>query len=180
LPYVLVAGARNQPTKNLETAFRVLACACQSGVEFHTVIFGAAEVLSAGEESAAKVIRTGYVPAEELAVLYRHATALLLPSLYEGFGLPLVEAMSCGCAVVASTGGALPEVAGDGAQLFDPRDVQGMADALCRLLREPEHLRRWREAACLRSREFSWRKAAEETVRVYHQCAKNCASQAVP
>ena len=105
-------------------------------------------------------------------MFYRNATAFLLPSLYEGFGVPLVEAMSCGCAVVASTGGALPEVAADGAQLFDPLDAQGMADALCRLLRDPEHLTCWREAARLRSRQFSWRKAAEETLRVYHQSAK--------
>lgn len=113
-------------------------------------------------------------------MLYRHATAFVLPSLYEGFGLPLVEAMSCGCAVVASTGGALPEVAGEGAQLFDPLDVHGMAEALCRLLGEPEHLKRWREAACSRSREFSWRKAAWETIRVYHQSANASLSQAVP
>jgi glycosyltransferase involved in cell wall biosynthesis len=105
-------------------------------------------------------------------MLYRNATAFLLPSLYEGFGLPLLEAMSCGCAVVSSNGGSLPEVARDGAQLFDPLDIQGMAEALCTLLRKPEHLKRWREAACSRSREFSWKKAAEETIRVYHQCAK--------
>jgi glycosyltransferase involved in cell wall biosynthesis len=179
LPYVLVAAARNQPTKNLDTAFRVLERVRQSGVQFQAVVFGPAEALAPAEGSSLNMIRTGYVSAAELAMLYRHASAFLLPSLYEGFGLPLVEAMSCGCAVVASTGGALPEVAGPGAQLFDPLDVQGMARALCRLLGEPEHLTHWREAARLRSREFSWKRAAEETVRVYHQCAKICSSQAV-
>jgi len=179
LPYMLVAAARNQPTKNVDTAFRVLERVRQSGVQFQAVVFGPAEALAPAEGSSLNIIRTGYVPAAELAMMYRHATAFLLPSLYEGFGLPLVEAMSCGCAVVASTGGALPEVAGAGAQLFDPHDVPGMAGALFRLLREPEHLTRWREAACLRSREFFWKRAAEKTIRVYHQCAKNSSSQAV-
>jgi glycosyltransferase involved in cell wall biosynthesis len=180
LPFVLLALVRNQPTKNLDTAFRILDGVQQSGIEFQTVLFGDAETVAGNHGFPPNTIRTGHVPAEELAILYRRAAAFLLPSLYEGFGLPLLEAMSCGCAVIASNGGALPEVAGQGAQLFGPLDVQGMADALCRLLREPEHLKRWQNAARVRSREFSWRKAAQETVRVYHQSAKSFASQAVP
>jgi glycosyltransferase involved in cell wall biosynthesis len=184
VPYVLMAGARKPPTKNLDTALRVVEQVRRSGAEFQAVMFGQAGAITAPNTtepgSALNIIRTGYVAAEELAILYRHATAFLLPSLYEGFGLPLVEAMSCGCAVVASNGGALLDVAGEGAQLFDPLDTQGMADAVCKLLSEPEHLKRWRQAAFSRSREFSWRTAAEQTIRVYHRSANAFLSRAVP
>jgi len=101
-------------------------------------------------------------------VLFRHAHAFVMPSLYEGFGLPLVEAMSCGCPVIASDRGSLPEVAGSGAQCFGAFDVQAMADAISKLLRSPEELQQKRSAALRRSADFSWDKAAQETISVYH------------
>src|SRR6185437_7177200 len=173
LPYMLVAASRNQPTKNVDTAFRVLERVRQSGVQFQAVVFGPAEALAPAEGSSLNIIRTGYVPAAELAMMYRHATAFLLPSLYEGFGLPLVEAMSCGCAVVASDGGALAEIAGNGAQVFNPADISGMANAIADLVCEEGKVRRWREAALRRSLEFSWRKAARETISVYDRTHKS-------
>ena len=74
----------------------------------------------------------GYLDAKDLATLFRHAHAFVMPSLYEGFGLPLVEAMSCGCPVITSDRGSLPEIAGAGAQCFDAFDVKAMAKALVR------------------------------------------------
>jgi len=120
----------------------------------------------------------GYVPTPELAILYRNANLLLLPSLYEGFGLPLLEAMSCGCAVVTSNGGALAEVAGNGAQVFDTKDVAGLAGAVCDLLTDKKILGRWRDAALKRSLEFSWTQAARETISVYHRTLKSQRSRA--
>ena len=110
----------------------------------------------------------GFVDAKELAALFRHAHAFVMPSLYEGFGLPLVEAMSCGCPVITSDRGSLPEIAGDGAQCFDPFDIKGMAQALCALLRSPEELQRKRSDALRRAADFCWDKAALETISVYH------------
>jgi glycosyltransferase involved in cell wall biosynthesis len=91
-----------------------------------------------------------------------------MPSLYEGFGLPLLEAMSCGCPVIASDRGSLPEIAGVGAQCFEAFDVKGMANALCALLRSPEELQQKRSNALRRAADFSWDKAALETISVYH------------
>jgi len=176
-PYVLLASARNWRTKNLETTLRVLKVASDKSAKFQTVVYGSPEGIDAcqvdGSTPMLDMKRTGYVAADELAVLYRHASVFLFPSLYEGFGLPVLEAMSCGCAVVASNCGALAEVAGSGAQLFDPEDVRGMSDAVYELLGDPARQKHWRDRALRRSTDFSWMKAARETVRVYHQTHKS-------
>ncbi len=119
-------------------------------------------------DDSLNVHHVGYVDSEDLAALFRHAHAFVMPSLYEGFGLPLVEAMSCGCPVIASDRGSLPEIAAAGAQCFDPFDIKGMADALCALLRSPEELQQKRSNALRRAADFSWDKAARETISVYH------------
>jgi glycosyltransferase involved in cell wall biosynthesis len=173
-PYVVVASARNWRTKNLEGALKALAMARnESGIEFQTVVYGPAEGIEAvsGDELLQKlnVCRAGYVEAEELAALFRHAHAFVMPSLYEGFGLPLVEAMASGCPVITSTGGSLPEVAGNGAQCFDPADIRGMAAALGELLRDPQELERRKVDALKRAADFSWEKTAQATMTVYHQ-----------
>jgi alpha-1,3-rhamnosyl/mannosyltransferase len=176
-PYVLLASARNWRTKNLETALRVLKALREKGAIFQTLVYGPREGIEACLENESapslEMKRMGYVAAEELAALYRHAGVFLFPSLYEGFGLPLAEAMACGCPVVTSGAGALAEVAGSGAQVFDPHDVRGMADAVCELLGDAARHRYWREAALRRSTDFSWMKAARETLRVYHQTYKS-------
>lgn len=176
-PYVLLASARNWRTKNLETALRVLKAVREMGATFQTVVYGSPEGIEAckADESISSLEMkcVGYIATGELAILYRHASVFLFPSLYEGFGLPVLEAMTCGCAVVASNAGALAEVAGGGAQVFDPHNVRSMADAVRELLGDPDRQRHWKEAALRRSADFSWMKAARETLKVYHQTHKS-------
>jgi glycosyltransferase involved in cell wall biosynthesis len=172
-PYVVVSGAGNWRTKNLKSALEALEIARRdAGMEFQTVIFGSAEALSVpGIRDLAhnlNLIQPGYVERPELAALYRHAHALIMPSLYEGFGLPLVEAMSCGCPVITSDRGSLPEIADTGAQCFDPFNIRAMAAAVVALLRSPEELQQKRAAALKRAADFSWDRAAQETIWVYH------------
>ncbi len=172
-PYVLIASARNWRTKNLEGALKVLMMARKlENIDFQTLVYGPPEGLDALSnrelQQKLNVIRAGYVEAEELATVFRHAHAFVMPSLYEGFGLPLVEAMSCGCPVITSNRGSLPEVAGDGAQCFDPLDISAMANALVELLRSPVELEQRKSAALKKAADFSWNKAALETMAVYH------------
>jgi len=172
-PYVVVAGAGNWLTKNLKSALEALIIARKdAGREFQVVMYGSAEALLApGIRDLAhnlNLIQTDYVKTPELAALFRNAHALIMPSLYEGFGLPLVEAMSCGCPVITSDRGSLPEIAGTGAQCFDPFNINAMAETMVALLRSPEELQQKRAAALRRAADFSWDKAAQETIWVYH------------
>jgi glycosyltransferase involved in cell wall biosynthesis len=172
-PYMVAASAGNWRTKNLESALKAAEMArSQGGIEFCTLVFGSPEGLE--ELRTKKAVGklnlrwVGYVEANDLGAIFRHAHAFVMPSLYEGFGLPLVEAMSCGCPVITSDRGSLPEVAEAGAQCFDPFDIQGMAAALAALLRSPDELGRRRANALQRAADFSWDKAAFETISVYH------------
>ena len=173
-PYVVVASAKNWRTKNLLGALRALSLVRQqSSLQFQTVVYGPRDgLLAIGGQDAWKelnLVETGHLPAADLARLFRYAQVFVMPSLYEGFGLPLLEAMSCGCAVVSSNAGSLPEVAGTGAQLLDPFDAHGMAKAIASLLYDPAGLALWQERALRRAAEFSWIKTARETVAVYHR-----------
>jgi glycosyltransferase involved in cell wall biosynthesis len=171
-PFVVVASARNWRTKNLASALLALEAARREpDVEFQTVVYGHAKKgMLPGDEVARrlKLHHLGYVNAKDLAALFRHAHAFVMPSLYEGFGLPLVEAMSCGCPVITSDRGSLPEIAGAGAQCFRPFDIHGMARALVALLRSPDELQQKKSDALRRAADFSWDKAAQETISVYH------------
>jgi len=99
----------------------------------------------------------GLVSADELAALYRRASALVFPSLYEGFGQPPLEAMACGCPVACSNAAALPEVVDDAARLFDPRDPAAIADAVRDVLDAPEE---WRARGLAHAAGFSWQATA--------------------
>jgi glycosyltransferase involved in cell wall biosynthesis len=172
-PYVVVSSAGcNWRTKNLGTALRALAIGRQmSGVDFQTVVHGPEEGLNvaSGRNSTSElnIRRVGYLTVSDLGALFRNANLFLTASLYEGFGLPVLEAMSCGCPVVTSNGGSLAEVAADGAQVFDPMDAQGMAEAVARLLCQAGERERWHARALARASAFSWRKTAAETLTVY-------------
>jgi len=101
-----------------------------------------------------------YVPQEELPALYAGADVFILPSLYEGFGLPILEAMACGTPVIASCAGSLPEVTGDAAVLIDPHDVQGMAGAMETVLGDPGMREGMRRKGLEQAKGFSWEKTA--------------------
>jgi glycosyltransferase involved in cell wall biosynthesis len=110
------------------------------------------------------VRQLGRVDDEELADLYTAAGCFVFPSRYEGFGLPCLEAMACGCPVAAFRNSSLPEVVGDAGLLVDDGDAEALGRAAASMSAEPE---RWRRAGLERAREFSWRKAARETIAIY-------------
>jgi glycosyltransferase involved in cell wall biosynthesis len=171
-PFIVVASTCNWRTKNLTSALQALEIAQrETDVRFQAVVYGptkSSEVVASNPARKLDLQNPGYLDAKDLATLFRHAHAFVMPSLYEGFGLPLVEAMSCGCPVIVSDRGSLPEVAGAGAQCFSAFDVQAMAKALLKLLRSPEELQQKRSNALRRAADFSWDKAARETISVYH------------
>ena len=111
----------------------------------------------------------GYVTDEDRQRLYRSASMLVVPSLDEGFGMPVVEAMTIGVPVVAANRGALPEVSGDAAQLVDPLDDEGMAEAMLRILEEPAVAQASVERGFRRARRYSWRASAETLLQAYRQ-----------
>lgn len=113
----------------------------------------------------------GVVPDSELPALYRNSDVLLLPSLHEGFGLPLLEAMACGTPVIASTAGALPETAGKAALFVDPLDLQGLADAVFRIAGNPALRAELRRRGLERARQFTWQRTASATLAVYREVA---------
>lgn len=118
-----------------------------------------------------RVVFTGQIREQDKAPLYSGATIFVFPSLYEGFGMPVLEAMACGAAVITSNVSALPEVVGDAGVLVDPKDEGAIAAAMAELLRDPERRARQGRQARERSRSFTWQQVAEQTLEVYRQVA---------
>ena len=112
-------------------------------------------------------IFTGYLPDDQVSVMLTHADLFVFPSFYEGFGLPLLEAMNAGVPVVCSSRGSLPEIAGDAAIFFDPADSQDMAGAILSVIRDISLRRALRERGKVNLERFSWEKAAQKTLEVY-------------
>ena len=106
---------------------------------------------------------------QELAYCYTHATALVYPSIYEGFGLPLLEAMSCGCPVVASDASSMPEVAGKAAYYFDPDNIDSMTQAIKKVIGSKTLRDKLIKLGATQSNQFSWDKCAKQTTKVYQQ-----------
>lgn len=123
----------------------------------------------AGDADA--VVRLGEVEEEQLKTLYRCAMALVYPSRYEGFGLPVIEAMASGTPVLASRAASIPEVAGDAGILIDPLDVQGWTDAIVRIVNDEELRGRLRAAGLSRAAAFTWERTARMTLEAYRRVA---------
>ena len=178
-PYVLFVGSE-QPRKNLPTLFRAFA-ALRADPRFRNLKLvkvgnpgngrpsfrerTLAAVAELGLED--EVIFTGRVPHDDLPAYYSGAGCLVLPSFYEGFGLPPLEAMACGCPVIVSTRGALPEIAGGAALTVEPQDVEALATAMKGVFTDPALRAELRARGLERASHFSWEKAARETVAVY-------------
>ena len=117
----------------------------------------------------------GYVPDEDLSFLMSGATLFVYPSLYEGFGLPPLEAMACGTPVVTSSSSSIPEVVGDAALMVDPHDVEGLSAAIARVLAHKDLRVDMRRKGLARAKLFSWEEVASQTLQVYSEvCAQGC------
>jgi len=114
-----------------------------------------------------KVLFTGFIPHDDLSAVYAAATVFVFPSLYEGFGLPPLEAMASGTPCVVSNSSSLPEVTGSAALLFNPTSLEGFEDCLARVLTQPELYEALRRDGLSRSALFPWSRAAQETIQVY-------------
>jgi glycosyltransferase involved in cell wall biosynthesis len=173
-PFLLAVG-NLQPRKNLVRlveAFEELVS--RRGHDIELVIVGprryrAEEIVNATGAVTDRVHFTGYVTDRQLAACYRCSAAFVLPSLYEGFGLPALEAMAHGVPMACSDAGALPEVCGDAAIMFDPKSIESIAGAVERILGDEDLRRRLRVAGTARAAMFSWKKTAEQTLKVYRQ-----------
>jgi glycosyltransferase involved in cell wall biosynthesis len=116
-------------------------------------------------------VRTGYVSEEKKIALYQGAAVFVYPSIAEGFGLPVLEAMACGVPVVTTTGSAPAEVAGDAALLVAPRDRIALRDAITRILGDDALAADLRRRGRTRAGEFSWERAAAETLDVWRRAS---------
>ncbi len=142
-----------------------LEAAYVDGVEHWTAREVEDRIRELGADSHVRVV--GYVSIRELIDLYSIGEALLYPTLYEGFGLPALEAMACGLPVVASCRAALPEVVGDAGLLVDPDDPDAFAAAVLRLLEDGKLRERFRSRGIERASQFTWEAAASNTLKVY-------------
>ncbi|MSO57798.1 MAG: glycosyltransferase family 1 protein [Thermoleophilia bacterium] len=161
----LLYPARPWPHKNHALLFEAFARLRARRPELRLVLTGAGHDpvgLPPGVESA------GSVSEEALVSLYRRAAAVVFPSLYEGFGLPTLEAMACGCPVASSDAGALPETCGGAARLFDPRSRDALVEAVEEVLDEPVG---WHERGLRRAAELTWEAVARAHDRVYEAAA---------
>lgn len=115
------------------------------------------------------ITRLGFVPDEDLVVLYNLATAVAMPSLYEGFGLPVLEAMACGCPVITSKEGSLPEVAGNAAYYVDAYDVKSISEGIKKVFEDEGLGKELSEKGLKQVEKFSWKITASQTLQVYEK-----------
>ncbi|MBI4948735.1 MAG: glycosyltransferase family 4 protein [Deltaproteobacteria bacterium] len=146
-----------------KTRHKLVICGAKGWMREHERIQGLIGDLGIGND----VVFTGYVPDEDLPAMYTLADLFVYPSLYEGFGLPPLEAMACGCPVVASNCSAIPEVVGDAGVLVEPMDADGISEAMQSVMEDEGLKRRLCAAGFARAREFSWEKTARETLKIY-------------
>ena len=175
-PYVLALGTL-EPRKNLPRLIEAFAGLEPALRDAHELVLAGGAGWASGELDAAlarhrALVRPlGYVPDADLPGLYREAAVFAYPSLFEGFGLPVLEAMSAGTAVLTSNASSLPEVGGDAVRYADPRDVASIRAGLDALLRDPAERDRLAAAGRERARRFSWERTARETLALVEAAA---------
>lgn len=168
-PYVLTAGAKDR-RKNLALVERAMSRLNAAGSDATLVLAGPRR--DDGGYAPAWRNAIGFVSDADLAMLYKHASALVVPSLYEGFGLPVLEAMHSGCAVVCADTASLPEVGGDAALWVAPHDDLKLARTLGALIGDPALRRSLGERGRLRAQTFSWDDTARGTLAVLDEAAR--------
>jgi glycosyltransferase involved in cell wall biosynthesis len=136
--------------------------------------FRAAERSALGKE----IVFTGYVPERDLAGLYSGAICFVYPSYFEGFGLPIVEAMQCGVPVIAGNRTSIPEIAGDAGLLFDPFDTQALVSALTQVIDDPEFRAELSVKGLQRAQTFDWKTTAQMTLGAYERAVKRKGTKA--
>lgn len=172
-PFFLHVGALD-PHKNFDA---VLNCfvRCREGRPVQLVVVGrqTPELQRYADHCSQKgvsgVVFTGFLSRPDLELLYQEAVALLFLSRYEGFGLPVLEAMANGCPVITTRATSIPEVAGDAALTFDPDDLVGITQAMLRLLDQPDERHMLREKGRARAANFTWQRVAEKTIAVWEE-----------
>ena len=179
-PFFLYVARLEHPAKNhlrLITAFERFKAKTRlpwqlvlAGKPWH----GADVIHSAIERSpcSTDIRRLGFVAEEELPMLYRAADAFVCPSLYEGFGLPPLEAMACGCPVICSTRGALGEVVGNAALLVDPENVDDLCGELTRVATQEDLRDALRKTGLEHAAGFDWQRTAAQTLEVYERAVR--------
>lgn len=125
------------------------------------------EVRDLAEKNPDKIHMLGFVEDEDVVALYTSASVFLMPSLYEGFGLPVVEAMSCGCPVITTNKGSLKEVAQDAAVIVDPENIDEIAQAIQKIVGNKTYAKKLSEKGLQQAKKFSWKKTADETIASY-------------
>lgn len=178
-PYILTVGTL-QPRKNLARTLAAFEQLVERGLPHRLVLVGRRGWLSdpifaalerSGSLMQGRVHITGYLADDDLPIVYNGAEALAFPSLYEGFGLPALEALACGLPVLTSNTTSLPEVVGDAALTVDPLDTAAIADGLARLLTERSLREELRARGLARAQAFSWARAAAATLAVLEEAA---------
>ena len=184
--FVLYVGTI-EPRKNLSRLVEAFAQARARGIPHHLVCVGpygwSSRDLAGRVERLAlseSVHFTGYAKFEDLPAIYNLADFFVFPSLYEGFGLPVVEAMASGLPVITSSTSSLVEIAGDGAATIDPTNTEALADAIVRLATDDELRREVGRRGLQRSRMFSWTQTAKEMLAVYHRAARAATAATLP
>jgi glycosyltransferase involved in cell wall biosynthesis len=158
----LLYPARAWPHKNHQRLFEAFGLVRRERPDLRLVLTGGGDFTSLPDGVEAR----GHIPWRDVVDLMQRASALVFPSLYEGFGQPPLEAMACGCPVASSNAGALPEVVGDAALLFDPHDPEAIATAVLDLVADPAP---WRRRGLARAQLFSWDETARRTDAVYRE-----------
>jgi glycosyltransferase involved in cell wall biosynthesis len=175
-PYYLYVGGRYE-YKNFDGLLAAFAKALSVRPDIALCVVGSPfyeteEKLIAELGLTGHIEHYGYASDTHLAKLYRCSVAFVYPSLYEGFGIPPLEAMSCGTAVVASNCSSIPEVVGDAGILFDPKSTGDLADILLSLLDSPKERDRLIAKGYQRAQAFSWDKTVAQTLDVYRSVAR--------
>ena len=166
-----------EPRKNIPTLLEAFGLLCRNHDADHRLVVAGGKGWYYGEIYATaerlglrnKVIFPGYIPQSQLALWYNAADLFVYPSLYEGFGLPPLEALACGTPAIVSDVSSLPEVVGEAGLVVNPLDAQALAEAMYSVLGNPARHRALREAGLLRAKAFSWRTTASKTAKLYHR-----------